>query len=439
MSVVSSPTDDPSQEPAFREVFGIEELSNMVLSNLSGVDLAHARGVSNSWKQGCEFVATQADCGDTVVYPFSRPGLSEYLKPVGRQSSGSNTDPFQPHSLPMATRLVIDKKKVPELMRREDLWDILPNIRTVSIRPDPEEELGSELQPLLTVERSGAQRKLVFTPHRTMTQIMRSENRGIFNHPTITASWNIMLKPPKNEEEARLHESFYEKPRDVHKLQTTSDFHGPRYTNEQLEGTLVRLCNAGSAWNVKSISLEHNFEMDPDATYTSLAAKREMSFPFGSDRVNSLTYRAHRAHNTAGDRFCPTIGDCFRSPEFATACEGLRSLTIDTRGSFPKETYIPKTLKEMTFRYRVDDLPDASSVEAMASCLDKVDPEGSLTLKVECDFDLEVRGMNEASVASQTLEDHRLARMKSYERRLQEQEASALLSGSSEADTVVQV
>jgi hypothetical protein len=78
-------------------------------------------------------------------------------------------------------------------------------------------------------------------------------------------------------------------------------------------------------------------------------------------------------------------------------------------------------------------------VEAMASCLDKVDPEGSLTLKVECDFDLEVRGMNEASVASQTLEDHRLARMKSYERRLQEQEASALLSGSSEADTVVQV
>jgi hypothetical protein len=436
MPLVSAPTDTPSQGAACSEVFGIEELSNMVLSNLSGADLAHARGVSNSWKQGCEFVATQADCGGTVVYPFCKPGLAEYLKPVGGQSSGSKTDPFQPHSLPVATRLVIDKKSVPELMRREDLWDILPNIRTVSIRPDPEEELGSELQPLLTVERSGDQRKLVFTPHRTMSQIMRSENRGIFNHPTITASWNIMLKPPRNEEEARLHESFYKKPRDVHKLQTTSDCHGSRYTNPTLEDTLNRLYHAGSAWNVKALSLEHNFEMDPDATYTSLAAKRKKSFPFGSDRVNSLTYRAHRPYNTAGDRFCPTIGDCFRSPEFATACEGLRSLTIDTRGSFPRDPYIPKTLKEMTFRYRVDDLPDASSVEAMASCLDKVDPEGALTLKIECDFDLEVRGMNEASVASQTLENHRLVRNELYESKLQEM---GKLAEGSEADTVVRL
>jgi hypothetical protein len=70
----------------------------------------------------------------------------------------------------------------------------------------------------------------------------------------------------------------------------------------------------------------------------------------------------------------------------------------------------------------------------MASCLDKVDPEGALTLKIECDFDLEVRGMNEASVASKTLEDHRLARRELYESRLQEM---GKLAEGSEADTVV--
>jgi hypothetical protein len=326
----------------------------------------------------------------------------------------------------MVTQLVIKEKKKLELMARDDFWDILPNTRTMSIRPDPEHELGpelgSELQPLLTVKQSGAQRKVVFSPHRTINQIMRSENRGIFNHPTLTASWDIMLKPPENEEEAKLHESFYKEPQDIHTIRTSSDFHGPRYTNATLEDTLKRVYHAGSARNVKSLTLEHNFELDPLATYTSLAEKRKKLFPFGSDSVHSLTYRAHRPYNNTGDRCCPTIGDCFRSPEFATACEGLRSLTIDTRGSFPKEPYTPKTLKEMTFRYRFNDLPDASSVEAMASCLDKVDPEGSLTLKIECDFDLEVRGTNEASVASQTLEDHRLARKTKYESTLPELE-----------------
>jgi hypothetical protein len=158
----------------------------------------------------------------------------------------------------MVTRLVIKEKKKLELMARDDLWDILPNTRTMSIRPDPEHELGSELgsklQPLLTVEQSGPQRKLVFSPPRTMTQIMRSENRGIFNHPTMTTSWDIMLKPPENEEGVKLHESFYEKPRDVHTIRTTSDSQGQgfRYTNEALEDTLNRLYRAGSARNVKS-------------------------------------------------------------------------------------------------------------------------------------------------------------------------------------------
>jgi len=322
----------------------------------------------------------------------------------------------------MVTELDVNKEELPELMAREDFWKILPNIWTMRIRPNPKEELGSKLQALLTVERSGAQRKLVFSPHRTMTRIMSSADRGIFKSKdsTITVSWNLMLKPPKDEEEVKLHESFYKDPHDVHTIRTTSDFHGSRYTIDHLDDTLRRLYESGSACNVKILSLEHNFQADPDATYTSLAEKRKELFPFGSDSVHSLAYRAHRAYDTAGDSFCPTIGDCFRSPEFATACEGLSSLTIDTRGMFPKDPYIPKTLKEMTFRYRVDDLPNAVSMEAMASCLDRVDPEGSLTLKIEADYDLEVQGTNEASVASQTLEDHRLARKILYERKLQD-------------------
>jgi hypothetical protein len=294
-------------------------------------------------------------------------------------------------------------------MRREDLWDILPNIRTVSIRPDPEEELGSELQPLLTVERSGAQRKLVFTPQRTMSQIMRSDNRGIFNHPTITASWNIMLEPPKTDEEVKLHESFYAKSRDFHTIRTTSVFQGPRYTNEALEENLKRLEDAGSAWNVKSLSLEHNFQADPDATYATLVAKRKKSFPFGSDGVSTLTYRAYRAYNTAGNSICPTADDCFTSSDLATACNGLTSLTLDMRGMLPPDPQIPKSLKNLTLRYRVGDLPDASSVGTMANCLDKVDPEGSLKLRIESDFEFVANGVEAASLKSQNLEDHRLA------------------------------
>lgn len=322
----------------------------------------------------------------------------------------------------MVTGLDINKEELPELMAREDFWKILPNIWTMRIRPNPKEELGSKLLALLTVERSGLQRKLVFTPHRTMTQIMSSADRGIFKSKgsTITASWNLMLKPPKDEEEVKLHESFYKEPHDVHTIRTTSDLHGSRYTIDHLDDTLRRLYESGSAWNVKILSREHNFQADPDATYTSLAEKRKNLFPFGSDSVHSLTYRAHRPHDTAGDRFCPTADDCFGSPEFAMACEGLSSLSIDTRGSFTRDPHIPKTLKEMTFRYRVKDLPDASAMEAMASCLDKVDPEGSLTLKIEADYDLEARGTNEASVASQKLEDHRLARKMLYERKLQD-------------------
>jgi len=322
----------------------------------------------------------------------------------------------------MVTELDVNKKELPELMAREDFWKILPNIWTMRIRPNPKEELGSELKALLTVERSGLQRRLVFSPHRTMTQIMSSADRGIFKSKdsTTTVSWNLMLKPPQDEQEVRLHNSFHDKPRDVHTIRTTSDFHGLRYTNKELEENLNRLEDAGSARNVKSLSLEHNFQADPDATYVTLAAKRKELFPFGSDGVESLGYRAHRAYDTAGDGFCPTASATFGSPDFAKACEGLSFLTIDTRGIIPTKPNIPKSLKKLTLRYRFGDLPNVSLVEGMASCLDEVDPEGSLTLKIEADYDLEVQGTNEASMASQTLEDHRLARKMLYERKLQD-------------------
>jgi hypothetical protein len=81
MSLVSSPTETSSAGPACDEVFGIKELRDIVLSNLSGADLVQARGVSESWRQGCEFVATQADCGIPMNYPFS-PELETYFKTV---------------------------------------------------------------------------------------------------------------------------------------------------------------------------------------------------------------------------------------------------------------------------------------------------------------------------------------------------------------------
>jgi len=92
MSLVSSPTDIPSQGPACRKVFSIEELRDSVLSNLSGVDLVQARGVSRSWKQGCEFVATQSDCGISTNYPFS-PELETYFETVSCQASSPKTEP----------------------------------------------------------------------------------------------------------------------------------------------------------------------------------------------------------------------------------------------------------------------------------------------------------------------------------------------------------
>jgi hypothetical protein len=327
----------------------------------------------------------------------------------------------------MATQLIINETKLPELMAREDLWDILPNIKTMSIRPDPETERGSELEPLLTVERSGTQRELVFSPHRTISQAMSSANRGILksrDSRVVIASWNLMLKPPKDEEAVILHDSFYKERRHVHTIQTTSDFLGSRYTNGKLEGTLNRLHQAGSARNVKTLSLEFNFQADPEQTYASLAETLRNLFPFGSDGVHSLAYRAHRSYDDVGDTVCPTAADCFASSDLATACEGLNSLTLDVRGIIPPEPHIPKSLKELTLRYRVSDLRNPSLLETMASGLDKVDPSGSLEVKIVCDwhFEVEVQGMENASVASQKLEAYRLARKELYEPTLQEPE-----------------
>lgn len=93
MSLVSSPTDIPSQGPACRKVFSIEALRDSVLSNLSGVDLVQARGVSRSWKQGCDFVAAQSDCGISMNYPFS-PELETYIETVSCKASSPKTEPL---------------------------------------------------------------------------------------------------------------------------------------------------------------------------------------------------------------------------------------------------------------------------------------------------------------------------------------------------------
>ena len=317
----------------------------------------------------------------------------------------------------MVTGLDINKEELPELMAREDFWKILPNIWTMRIRPDPKDELRA----LLRVERSGDQRRLIVSPGQTIPQIMRIADKGIFgSRDLVTASWAVMVKPPNNEREAELLESFFKEPRDIHTIQTTSQYRGARYTVRELEEYLDRLYHAGSAQNVKSLSLGLDVEIDPNATYAASAAKLTAQFPFSSDKVHSLIYRAYRAHTADGDSVCPTAGDCFTSPDLATACEGLNSLTLDVRGILPPEPQIPKSLKELTLCYRVPDLPDASSVEAMACRLDKMDPEGSLKMKIESDWDLVVRGTKAASVASKKLEDHRLARKELYERKLQE-------------------
>jgi len=99
MSLVSSPTDIPSQGPACRKVFSIKELRDSVLSYLSGVDLVQARGVSRSWKQGCEYVATQADCGIPMNYPFP-PELETYFETVSRQPSSFKTEPLSRTAFP---------------------------------------------------------------------------------------------------------------------------------------------------------------------------------------------------------------------------------------------------------------------------------------------------------------------------------------------------
>jgi hypothetical protein len=99
MSLVSEPADTPSAGSACDEVFGIKELRDMVLSNLSGDVLGEVRLVQPAWKQGCEFLATQADCGVSMNYPFS-PELEEYFKAVSLLPSKRKTESFSRTAFP---------------------------------------------------------------------------------------------------------------------------------------------------------------------------------------------------------------------------------------------------------------------------------------------------------------------------------------------------
>jgi hypothetical protein len=84
MSSHTSTQADPDHLLACTRVGHTGELLERVVGYLSGRSLLKAGGVCKEWRKASRrcVEVSQDDCGLSVDYPFTRPGLSQYAEQV---------------------------------------------------------------------------------------------------------------------------------------------------------------------------------------------------------------------------------------------------------------------------------------------------------------------------------------------------------------------
>lgn len=203
--------------------------------------------------------------------------------------------------------------------------------------------------------------------------------------PGMIKSFNLIAQPPTDTQEEAVLASFLSNPPPIHAIQTFGTGMNPPYTEEGFKSFLQALSAKSPHERIRSLSLLYETRGSVDAYARSTASMREIC-PFGSEGLQSLQYRHHSGSMSPPDH------SCLGSEAFAAACDGINTLEYDVKriGVLPgtaesvETPQIPPSLRKLTLNYPWGEFPPVDFAQTLVSCIEKVDPNGRLEVKVGC-------------------------------------------------------